>query len=372
MTQFRTSRRHFLSTSAAAAACALSSGASLAAPAAPHAKKPLLMKLGCQTAPTDDTHLKYLARYGVRNICGYPVIADGRLYATVEELHRMQDLASANGIQVDMTTPPFLASISVDEDQHASIMLGQSPQRDRDIEDLQTLIRNCATAGIPAIKYNLQLVGDLRIARTPGRGDTTYSTWKLSEAKPKTPLTRAGAVNADTAWERITYFLDRVIPVASEYRIRMALHPDDPSVPSPGYQGVERVLGTVDGMKRFITIQENPYHGLNFCQGTVSEMLAHPGTEIFDVIRYFGTRDKIFNVHFRNIRGHRDDFVETYPDDGDVDFVKALQVYKEVGYKYMLMPDHVPQAANDHAGLQSFAYDYGYIRGLLQSAAELS
>jgi mannonate dehydratase len=372
MTQFP--RRQFLSSSAAAAALALNPVASFAAPTAKKTtKKPVLMKLGCQTEPTDGQHLKYLARYGVRNICGYPVIADGRLYATVEELHRMQDLAQANGIQVDMTTPPFLASISVDKDPHASIMLGESPQRDRDIEDLQTMIKNCATAGIPAIKYNLQIVGDLRTGRSPGRGDATYSTWKLAEAKPETPLTRAGRVSADTAWERITYFLDRVIPVARQYKIRMALHPDDPSVPSPGYQGVERVLGTVDGIKRFITIQENPYHGLNFCQGTVSEMLANPGTEIFDVIRYFGTRDKIFNVHFRNIRGHRDDFLETYPDDGDVDFVKAVQVYKEVGYKYMLMPDHVPQTPNDPATrLQSFAYDYGYIRGLIQSASELS
>ena len=123
----------------------------------------------------------------------------------------------------------------------------------------------------------------------------------------------------------------------------MALHPDDPGMPPQGYQGVDRVLGTVDGLKRFITIQESPYHGLNFCQGTVSEMLADPGKEIFDVIRYFGTRDKIFNVHFRNIRGHRDDFVETFPDEGDIDFVKAIQVYKEVGYKYMIMPDHVPR-----------------------------
>ena len=65
------------------------------------------------------------------------------------------------------------------------------------------------------------------------------------------------------------------------------------------------------------------------------------------MIRYFGSRGKIFNVHFRNIRGHRDDFVEVFPDEGDVDFVKAIQVYKEVSYPYMLMPDHVPQAAND-------------------------
>ena len=80
MTQFRTNRRQFLSTStaAAAAAFALNPGSSLAAPTAnSHTKKPVLMKLGCQSAPTNDAHLKYLARYGVRNICGYPEIADG-------------------------------------------------------------------------------------------------------------------------------------------------------------------------------------------------------------------------------------------------------------------------------------------------------
>ncbi len=95
-------------------------------------------------------------------------------------------------------------------------------------------------------------------------------------------------MDADASWERITYFLERVIPVAEEYKIRMACHPHDPGVPPEGYQGVERVLGTVDGLKKFIAIKESPYHGLNFCQGTVSEMLHDPGKEIFDVIRYFG------------------------------------------------------------------------------------
>jgi mannonate dehydratase len=150
----------------------------------------------------------------------------------------------------------------------------------------------------------------------------------------------------------------------------MALHPNDPYVPD-GYLGEYCVLGTVEGLKKFITINESPYHGLNFCQGTVCEMLDDPGTEIFDVIRYFGSRQKIFNVHFRNIRGRRNDFVEVYPDEGDIDFVKALQVYQEVGYSYMMMPDHVPQAPGDPAGLQSFAYCYGYIRALMQSVDQL-
>ena len=109
-----------------------------------------------------------------------------------------------------------------------------------------------------------------------------------------------------------------------------------------GYRGVETVLGSVDGLKRFVEIKASPYHGLNFCQGTVAEMLENPGEQIFDVIRYFGTRKKIFNVHFRNIRGGFLHFQETFIDDGDVDMLKAMRVYKEVGYDGMMMPDHVP------------------------------
>lgn len=335
--------------------------------------KPALMKLGCQSAPTNDTHLKYLARYGVKNICGYPG-GDKRGndpdWATVDGLSRMRDLAAKNGIEVDCVGPPLLTSSYIDNEKHPAIMLADSPERDRDIESIQTLIKNCARVGLPSIKYNMSILGVLRTGRTPGRGDASYSKWNLAGAYPKTPLTIAGHVDADRFWERITYFLDRVIPVAKEYKIRIACHPQDPGVPPEGYQGVDRVLGTVEGLKKFVAIQESEYHGLNFCQGTVSEMLADPGTQIYDVIRYFGTRKKIFNVHFRNIRGHRNDFVEVYPDEGDVDMAKAIRVYREVGYPYMLMPDHVPVAVNDPEGLQSFAFCYGYIRELIQSLGE--
>jgi mannonate dehydratase len=359
-------RRSFLTSSGRAGLFLACNGGSRLAAASQTAQRSL-MKLGDQTAPTNDVHLKYLARYGVRNICGYPEIPDGRLYATVDELRRMVDLAGKSGISVDCVAPPFLESSHIDKEKHPAIMLAQSPERDRDIESLQVMIKNCAAAGIPSIKYNMSLLGVLRTGRTAGRGDALYHTWKLSEARPDTPMTKAGKVNAEMFWERITYFLDRVIPVANEYKIRMACHPHDPGVPPEGYQGVDRVLGTIDGLKKFVTIQESPHHGLNFCQGTISEMLADPGAEIFDVIRYFGSRKKIFNVHFRNIRGHRNDFLEVYPDEGDIDFVKAIRVYKEVGYPYMLMPDHVPLATNDPGSLQSFAFCYGYIRALLQA-----
>ncbi len=364
-------RREFLA-AGGASGLIVAQGVASTVVSAEAAVEPGSMKLGDQTAPTNDAHLKYLARYGVRNICGYPQIEGGRLYATVDELKRMIDMAAKYGIRIDCTAPPFLESSYIDREKHPSVMLAQSPERDRDIEALQTFIRNCAEAGIPSIKYNMSILGVLRTGRTPGRGDAMLSTWKLADAHPETPLTKAGHVDAEAFWERITYFLDRVIPVANENKIRMACHPQDPGVPPQGYQGVNRVLGTVDGLKKFVSIRESPYHGLNFCQGTISEDLENPGVEIFDVIRYFGTRRKIFNVHFRDIRGHRDDFVEVFPDEGDVDFVKAIKVYKEIGYPYMLMPDHVPLAEADPDSLQSFAFCYGYIRGLIQSVNSTS
>ena len=309
---------------------------------------------------------KSLGRWGIKNVVATAQIADGRQYATVEELKRLTDTADKYGISVDILNPPFLPSSHIDREQHPAIMLGESPQRDRDIEQIQTMIKNCAAAKIPCIKYNMSILGVLRTGRTSGRGDTTYTSYKLKDAHPDPPLTRAGIVNADRYWERITYFLERVIPVAAEYKVRMACHPNDSPVPPEGYQGIVAVLGTVDGLKKFVSIKESPYHGLNFCQGTVSEMLQDPGKEVYDAIRYFGSRKKIFNVHFRNIRGHRDDFMEVGIDEGDVDMFKAMQAYKEVDYPYMVHPDHDVSSPSETGG-EYTAFCYAYIRALIQA-----
>ncbi|MDQ6700680.1 MAG: mannonate dehydratase [Acidobacteriota bacterium] len=367
-------RRQILSSTAAAAAFQiLPSGTRRLHAATPTRAS---VRLGCQSGPTDDRRLQFFARHAVQSICGYPIDSQKQGFYSVDDLSRTKEICDKYKIGLECIAPPYLASSHIDHTERPAIMLGKSPERDRDIEQLQNMIRNCAKVGIPSIKYNMSMLGVLRTGRTPGRGRSTYSTWNLKEAKSSgkfTPETRAGRVTADIYWERITYFLDRVIPVANEFKVRMACHPHDPGVPPvEGFQGVDAVLGTPDGLKKFVSIRESAYHGLNFCQGTVSEMLQDPGKEIYDVIRYFGSRKKIFNVHFRNIRGHRDAFQETYPDEGDVDFVRAMMVYKEVGYPYLMMPDHVPVHPDDKGGDQAFAFAYGYIKALIQAVDHMA
>jgi mannonate dehydratase len=365
------SRRRFFEVSAFGA---LAAAPAQAAQPARQKRGPMQVRIGHQMQGVlSERDAAWLGRFGVNGVGASAVITDpARIYATVDELKRTREIAEKHGLTYDIAECA-LPTTNVDSQEHPAINLGESPQRDRDIESFQTLIRNCAAAGIPCIKYAMNLLGAMRNITMPGRGDAIQHGWRLADAPPNPPLTKAGMVPADVFWERIIYFLDRVVPVANEYKVKIAQHPHDPGVPASGYRGIQRVLGTVEGMKRFVAIQESPYHGLNFCQGTVSEMLQKPGEEVYDVIRWFGERGKIFNVHFRNIRGHRDDFVETFPDEGDVDFVKALKVYRDVGYDGLLMPDHAPTFKDNPNGpRESYSFDFGYIRGLIQAEAHLA
>jgi mannonate dehydratase len=352
-------RRRFLQAATAAPMLAAAAGAQ------PAIDKTSRMKVGTQHDSSDET-LRALAAFGVNHICSRLPAARFDENWSVEGLTRLRERVESFGVKLDMVPLP-LSSSYITKSENPDIMLGRSPARDRQIDDICQMIRNCARAGIPAVKYNLTILGVVRSGTVLGRGGARYSTFVYDQAKQDPPLTEAGPVSEDAMWERITYFLERVVPVAEEHKVKVACHPHDPGMPrEKGFRGVHRVLGSVDGLKRFIEIHASPYHGLNFCQGTVSEMLRDPRREIHDVIRYFGSRRKIFNVHFRNIRGGFLNFSETFPDDGDVNMLEAIRTYKEVAYDGMLMPDHVPKIEGDEAGRQAFAFAFGYIQALIQ------
>lgn len=322
------------------------------------------MYLGTQNAVADDDGYRQFAQLGIRHVCADP---DGNPHDwTRDTLMRHRERIENCGLVLDMVQLP-LSSRPIEKSQSPDILTA-GPNRDRQIDSICRLIETVAEVGIPSVKYNMNIIGIPRSPREVGRGGSSNSSFRWDKMDQNAPPGLAGVLSEDENWERIDYFLERVVPVAESAKVRLACHPHDPYTP-PGYKGVTRVLGTVEGLKKFVSMRESPYHGLNFCVGTVGEMLDDPGAEIADVVRWFGERDKLFNIHFRNILGHKLSFMEVFPDEGSMDMWQVVQVLADVGYKYMLMPDHVPTIANDPKHEAAFAYCFGYIRAMLQILA---
>lgn len=311
--------------------------------------------------------MQALAAFGVKNICSGNLSRDIAKDWTVDALTRLRKHVESFGIKLDCVPLP-LPSSNITRALMPEILLAKDPERDRAIEDIRTMIRNAGRAGIPMVKYNLTFIGVVSTDPVPSRGGAMSRAFDYAAANDPGPYPEAGRITEEIYWDRIAYFLKRVVPVAEEAKVRIACHPQDPAMPpGKGWRGVETVLGSPAGLRKFLTIAESPYHGLNFCQGTVSEMLQKPGEEIYGVIREFAGRGKIFNVHFRNIRGGFLKFHETFPDDGDVDMPRALRAYRDAGYAGMIMPDHVPTIAGDPTRQKAFAFCFGYIQALLQA-----
>jgi mannonate dehydratase len=303
------------------------------------------------------------AQLGVQHVCVDP--PGNPHHWSLDDLNRHREHIESFGLILDMVQLP-LSSRPIEEAQSPNILLGREPDRQQEIDSICGLIERLAAAGIPAAKYNLNIIGIPRTLKETGRGGSRNAAFRWSKADQKAPPGIAGVVDEGENWARIDHFLRHVVPVATSAKVRLACHPHDPYTP-PGYKGVTRVLGTVEGLKRFVMMHESPYHGLNFCQGTVGEMLEDPRHEIGQVIRWFGERGKLFNVHFRNIRGKRLDFMEVFPDEGSMDMAASLRAYRDVGYPYMLMPDHVPEIDGRDPSGTAFAFCYGYIKALMDA-----
>lgn len=365
-------RRKFILTSgsgaAAAAATVLTNGPLSSNDAYAQSRpvrKPLLLKLGSNANPYDEADLVRVTRFGVKSIVASAQQSEpNRNYPTVDELLKQRELPDKYGLKMSVLSAPRSGVVSV--------LRGKDPERQREIEDFQTAIKNAAAAGMPCIKYNMAILGNLRTGTDPGRSDTSHRSADLEIARQqseKLGLTEAGVVNADLYWERLTYFLERVVPVANEYKVRIACHPNDSIAPNGGYRGVDPVLSRPEGLKRYVSIKESPYHGLNLCLGVLSQMHMNPAEEIFEPLTWLASRKKIFNVHFRNIKGNRLHYAEVAPDEGEADFTRAVVVLAQHGYDGHITPDHMVTAKGDTTGGQAYwAFVYGYIAASIKAA----
>jgi mannonate dehydratase len=240
--------------------------------------------------------------------------------------------------------------------------------RDEEIETVKTLLRNMGKLGIDTYcwVWTENPLGVLRTSDSvPLREDSRTTAYdhdqqQLADDHPAADITE------DDLWENLQYFLDEVVPVAEEAGVNMALHPDDPPI-SP-IRGVPRLATSVENYQRILDLYESPRHGVTFCQGNFSAMEA----DIPAAIEQFG--EKIHFVHFRDVEGGADSFVETWHDEGPTDMKAAIEAYQDVGFDGPIRPDHVPKMVGSEDRDEAMAgytdmgrlFAVGYIEGLLE------
>lgn len=239
---------------------------------------------------------------------------------------------------------------------------------DQELEGCKQLIRNMGRLGIPLLCYNF--MAHFNWIRTsvnePGRGGALVTAFDIRDLE-NAPMTPYGEVSESDLWRRLQIFLEEVIPVAEEAGVRLALHPDDPPV-SP-IQGISRIITSAAALKKVIDMVPSSCNGITLCQGT----LAAAGEHIPDIIDEFGSKGKVFYVHFRDIRGSKYRFVETFHDEGQTDMHEAILHYCKTGFEGPVRIDHAPTMAgednrNPGYGTTGRVFAIGYLKGLLDSA----
>jgi mannonate dehydratase len=239
--------------------------------------------------------------------------------------------------------------------------------RDEEIRNTNAAIEALSKAGIDMICYNF--MAGLGWYRTkfdlPERGDAMTSEFSMEDAN-KQGLTRWGEISEDQMWDNLTYFLERVIPVAEKCNVKMAAHPDDPPI-SP-LRGIGRILTSAENFRRLMNIAPSPVNGITFCQANFRAM----GEDIYEVAREFCEQGKVFFIHFRDIEGTAERFHETFHDNGPTDMPRMLEIYSRAGVNIPIRPDHAPTLSGEDEqshgyGMQGKIFAFGYMIGIMDS-----
>ncbi len=251
------------------------------------------------------------------------------------------------------------------------------PGRDEEIERIQKSLIAAGNVGLPVVEYNWyahRLTGGYFLVE--GRGGAGYTGYQYDRVKNLPPIPEKGTHDADSLWENLTYFLEAIIPVAEKAGVRMALHPNDPPVPKS--RGNDQIMATFEDWKRLIALVDSPSNGVTYHSGVTSEIDVDPVA----VCKYFGSRDRINHVHYRNVVVHEPvvDYVEVFPDEGSTDMFAVMKELVKQNYNLGIYPEH-PRLLDydkDHphthsqypggGGYAGFTYNIAYARAMLQAA----
>ena len=251
------------------------------------------------------------------------------------------------------------------------------PGRDEEIDKVRQSIRAAGKAGLPVIEYNFyahRLVEGYY--EEPGRAGSSHTAFSYERVKNLPPLENEGVHGLDEMWNNVAYFLKAVVPVAKEAGVRLALHPNDP--PAPLSRGSQQIMGTIDGWKKLVGIVNSPSNGITFDCGVTREM----GGDPVEVCRWFGSRDRINHVHFRNVKVQRpyERYTEVFIDEGENDMFAVMKEIVKQKYTRLIYPEHPRGIDYDRqqpnfrsqypggGGYAGYAFNVGYTRAMLQAA----
>ena len=193
-------------------------------------------------------NLEYNLRHGVRHLTGQvrKIGPDGAW--DLDELKRMKDNCDQAGVVFE--------AIRMDSEY---IMLRDGPERNRRLEAVAGNIQKASQVGIKYITHHWTVIPIRRNTTAKERGGATYDAFKLEENWKDLPVGEAGRVSSADYWERIAYFLHRVIPVCQQYDVKMAAHPYDPPGLPFGYEGAENwdSPSVFEGFKRYESIVDS-------------------------------------------------------------------------------------------------------------------
>lgn len=315
------------------------------------------MQLTSVVTPFTDENLTMLAQIGVTHVTiRYP--GPGR-----ERLQALCDQVAGQGLKI----AAIEGYLPIE-----NIKLGNE-RFDAEIAEMKTLLRDMQAVGIPFICYNFMAGTDWVRTKLDARerGGALVTGFDVDEAEQAVSLSEttrdqvSSPITAEELWINLERFLTELVPVAEECGVTLAMHPDDP--PLETFMGKARIMNCVENFERLVQLVPSTANAICFCQGTFAEM----GVDIPETIRRLGPH--IRYVHFRDIKGTRERFVETFHDNGPTDMYAAVQAYQEIGFTGPIRPDHVPQLVGEEAGEPGYTmlgrlHAFGYLQGLMEAA----
>jgi mannonate dehydratase len=302
------------------------------------------------------------------NSHGWGMAGDPNKLWTLEELLDIKRKINDAGL--------VLEAIENFDPAHWHDVLLDGPKKEEQINNLKTIIHRVGQAGIPIMGYNFSIAGVCgRITGPFARGGAMSVGMEDGDDTPipngmvwnmvydtKAQAGTLPEITTEQLWNRLAYFLNAILPTAQQAGVSMALHPDDPPLPTMRQQ--PRLVYQPHLYDKLININPSPNSKFELCLGTLAEMSEG---DVYEALDQYTRQNRVAYVHVRNVHGKVPSYRETFIDDGDLDMLEIIRILKKNNFDGVLIPDHTPQmtcSAPWHAGM---AHALGYLKGLISS-----